>query len=102
MAVFACPIRAVKWNVLPSPGALSTQIWPSIICTSRKEMVSPRPVPSYFRVIELSACVKASKIASCFSGAMPIPVSRTVKCSKMLSLSAGLDGNSQPPPRPVP
>jgi hypothetical protein len=43
-------------------------------------MVNPRPVPPYFRVVELSAWANGSKMwASLFSG-MPMPVSRTVKC----------------------
>ena len=39
------PKLAVKLNVLPSPGALSTQIRPCIIDTSVDEIASPRPVP---------------------------------------------------------
>jgi hypothetical protein len=38
---------AVKWNVLPLPGSLSTQTPPPISSTRRVEMVSPRPVPPY-------------------------------------------------------
>ena len=41
------PKRAVKWNVLPAPGSLSTQIRPPISSTSCAEMVRPRPVPPY-------------------------------------------------------
>ena len=72
----AAPNRAVKWNELPRPGALSTQIRPCIASTRRAEMVSPSPVPPYWRVMEPSAWENASKISFCFSGAMPMPVSR--------------------------
>ena len=68
-------------NVLPWPGALSTQIRPPINSTSCVEMVSPRPVPPYLRVVDPSACVKASKIIRCFSVGMPMPVSRTANCT---------------------
>ena len=39
---------------------------PFIFSTRRVDIERPRPVPPYFRVVELSACVKASKIAPCF------------------------------------
>ena len=44
-------------------------------------MARPRPVPPNRRVVDPSACLKASKIVSCFSGGMPMPVSVTAKCS---------------------
>ncbi len=72
--------RAVKWNVLPWPSWLSTQMRPSIIWTRRLAMVKPRPVPPNLRVKEPSTWVNASKINACFSAGMPIPVSRTEKC----------------------
>ena len=59
------------------PGVLSIQIRPPIISTSFREMVSPSPVPPCFRVVDMSAWVKAwNSFAHC-SGVMPIPVSRT-------------------------
>ena len=58
---FATAKLAVKWNVLPLPASLSTQRRPPISCTSCDEMVRPSPVPPYVRVVEPSACVKASK-----------------------------------------
>ena len=61
----ARPNRAVKWNVLPWPTSLSTQMRPPIRSTSCAEIVSPRPVPPYLRVVELSACANGSKIAAC-------------------------------------
>ena len=68
---------AVKWNVLPSPGTLSTPISPPIIAMSRSEIARPSPVPPKFRVVEPSACTNGWKIARCFSRGMPMPVSRT-------------------------
>ena len=44
-------------------------------------MVSPRPVPPYLRVIDVSSCSNARKIFACFSGGMPMPVSVTAKRS---------------------
>ena len=71
------PSRAVKWNVLPSSGSLSTQIRPPISSTSVDEIARPRPVPPNWRVVEPSACLNGSKIACCLSGGMPMPVSLT-------------------------
>ena len=60
--------RTVKWNVVPCPGVLSTQMRPPIICDERRtEMVRPSPVPPYVRVMEPSAWLKASKIIACLS-----------------------------------
>jgi len=39
-------------------------------------MVSPRPVPPYFRV-EPSPCENASKMVFCWSSGIPMPVSDT-------------------------
>ena len=58
----------MKWNVLPRPDSLSTQMRPPISSTSCGEMASPRPVPPYLRVVELSACANASKISSLLVG----------------------------------
>ena len=54
-ACFCKPKRAVKWNTLPRLLSLSTQIFPDIIRTRRAEIERPRPVPPYFRVVEVSA-----------------------------------------------
>ena len=78
---FCKPNRAVKWNVLPRPTWLSTHTRPPINSASCAHIASPRPVPPYFRVVEVSACAKASKILFCFSIGMPIPVSVTEKCN---------------------
>ncbi len=69
--------RTEKPKVLPSPGALSRVIAPPMSDTRRAQMVSPSPVPPYSRVVELSACEKASNTRWCFSRGMPMPVSRT-------------------------
>lgn len=60
----------VKMNVLPLPGSLCTLIEPPISITSCWTMESPRPVPPYLRVVELSACSKAWKnsTSTTFSG----------------------------------
>ena len=73
--------RTVKWKSLPRPSSLSTQIRPPIIRTRRFEIVSPSPVPPYFRVVELSACANGSKINSRLFSGIPMPVSETVKCT---------------------
>ena len=52
----------------PRPGSLSTQMRPPISSTSRAEMARPSPVPPYFRVVEPSACAKASKISALLLG----------------------------------
>src|SRR5882724_10066231 len=74
---------------------LSTQIFPCIASTRRAEMVRPRPVPPNVRVLEPSACEKASKIIFCLSCGMPIPVSRTEKCRRNRSWFLGLNGYLQ-------
>src|SRR6185437_3350213 len=42
---FCAANSAVKWNVLPTPGWLSTQMRPPISPTRREVIASPRPVP---------------------------------------------------------
>ena len=64
-AASATSNAAVKWNVLPAPGSLSTQMRPPISCTSVAEIASPRPVPPNRRVVEPSAWLNASKIVAC-------------------------------------
>jgi len=59
------PNLAVKKNVEPLPGSLSTHIRPPIMSTMRVQIVRPNPVPPNFLVVELSAWEKALKIACC-------------------------------------
>ena len=66
-------------NVEPWPGVLSRPRRPPISSTSWRQMVRPRPVPPYFRVVDASAWVKALKRRSWSTGAMPGPVSETSK-----------------------
>src|SRR5690348_15853593 len=47
--------RTVKWKVLPTPSALSTQMRPPIRWTSRAQMASPSPVPPNLRLMLVSA-----------------------------------------------
>ena len=51
------PSQAVKKNVVPTPGSLSSQMRPPINSTSRRQIVRPRPVPPCLRVVDMSACV---------------------------------------------
>ena len=53
--------RAVKKNVVPAPGSLSKVRSPPMSCASRRLIASPRPVPPYWRDVELSACMNAPK-----------------------------------------
>ena len=77
--------RPFARRVLPRPGSLSTVSCPSMSAISRAAMVRPRPVPPYFRVVDVSSCSKARKIAACFSRGTPMPVSRTEKRSQASS-----------------
>ena len=61
----ATPTTAVKRNVLPSPGRLTTLMTPPITATSRAQMARPSPVPPKRRVVDASAWLKASKICCC-------------------------------------
>ncbi len=58
------PDREVK--VLPTPGSLSSQMRPPMSSTSRRQIVSPRPVPPCLRVVDMSACVNGwNSFADC-------------------------------------
>src|SRR6266571_2666989 len=67
----------VTVNVEPCPGVLVTMMSPPQAATSFRQIARPRPVPPYWRVVDWSACEKASKIVASFSGEIPIPVSFT-------------------------
>ena len=92
--------RAVKWNVLPCPSSLSTQIRPPISSTSRLVIASPSPVPPKRRVVELSACVNASKIRSRLAAGCRRPVSRTTMWSIDRRPPRSACARRAPPPRP--
>ncbi len=51
---------------------------PSSFASSR-DMESPNPVPPNLRLVEPSACWKASNMRCCFSGGIPRPVSTTAR-----------------------
>jgi hypothetical protein len=58
-ACLACSLTmtgSVKENVDPWPTIDSTQIFPPCISIMRFEIASPKPVPPFFFVTELSAC----------------------------------------------
>ncbi len=69
-------------NVEPRPGSDSTPMRPPIRSMMRLQIARPKPVPPYSRVVEASACAKERNRRACWSGAMPIPVSRTWKRSR--------------------
>ena len=67
------------------PERLDTPQSPPMSATSWPLMASPRPVPPYFREVDVSAWTKGWKIVSSLSGAMPSPVSDTSKRTHGLS-----------------
>src|SRR5947207_1937279 len=67
----------VTKKVAPCPIAESTQILPPCIWMMRRAIVSPRPVPPFFLVAELSACANSPKIFAWSDGSLPGAVSRT-------------------------
>ena len=75
------PNRAVKWNVLPRPTSLSTQIRPPISSNEPRRDRQPEARPAVLaggRAVGLGE--RRRRRLRCFSGGMPIPVSRTAKC----------------------
>ena len=84
----------VKWNVLPLPGSLSSQMRPPSSATRFVEIARPRPVPPYLRVVEPSAWMNGLKIAACCSCGTPMPVSDTLNRStaSTVCLRLGFDG----------
>ena len=52
---------------------------PPISATIRFEMLRPRPVPPYLRVVDESTCVKLSKMVPILSLGIPMPVSEIEK-----------------------
>ena len=75
LLLFASPPQNKK--VVPSPfSGLRPDMSPHQAAIFR-QIDKPRPVPPYFLVVVPSACLKASKIVSHLSSAMPIPVSLT-------------------------
>lgn len=61
------------------PSKESTSILPPSRVASSRQIVRPRPVPPYLRLVVPSACWNASKMLSSLEAAMPIPVSLTAK-----------------------
>jgi hypothetical protein len=60
-------VRVESKHAAASHLALDRDV-PPIRATSCVQMVRPRPVPPYIRVLEPSAWLKGSKIRACFSG----------------------------------
>ena len=96
------PSRAVKWKTLPAPTSLSTHSRPPIRDTSCTEIVSPSPVPPYLRVVDVSACVNASKIASAGPQGCRSPCPAPRSAAERLLPPARPPGSRPPPPRPAP
>ena len=69
--------ETVNANVLPSPAVLLASSSPPMRSLSSREIASPSPLPPYRRVVETSACWKASKIVSSLCASMPMPLSET-------------------------
>ncbi|MNV47180.1 hypothetical protein D3C71_1390390 [compost metagenome] len=85
---------------VPSPGTLCSVSVPCIIATSRWQMLRPRPVPPYWRLVAASACANGANSRSRCSGEMPIPVSRTVRrsrCAPSVSVSSTVNAMSTSP-----
>ena len=61
-----------RWNVVPAPGSLSTQIFPLCASTTSFTIFVPRPVPPFLVLTAL-----AEKRRSRISGGIPRPVSAT-------------------------
>ena len=74
--------RSSSQKVEPSSIRLSTPTRPPISSASSLTIARPRPLPPWRRVLEASTWVKASNTESNWSGAMPMPVSRTSKRSR--------------------
>ncbi len=70
-------LGSVNLNVEPLPTSLSTVMFPPNFSIYAFEIESPKPAPSYPLDMDVSACRKRSKIISCISGLIPIPVSQT-------------------------
>ena len=85
-------------NSDPAPGRDDTVMAPPSSRASSRLIDRPRPVPPYLRLVVPSACWNASKIMASLSGAMPIPVSRTVKAT----IGRGSSGRPVAPRGPGP
>jgi hypothetical protein len=67
----------------------------------RLEIARPRPVPPKRRLIDASVWLNDRKSLSMLSGGMPIPVSRTVKCSSIWPSSDGFAASAISATRPA-
>src|ERR1019366_4437212 len=69
----SCACGRKMWNAVPPPGAWSAKMKPPCWVRTCRATANPSPVPE--RLVVKSG----SKICSSISGAMPLPVSRTVR-----------------------
>ncbi|MNF99744.1 hypothetical protein D3C84_826570 [compost metagenome] len=74
-------------NLLPIFVSLSSSILPPNKSESPRLIDNPKPVPPYLRLVEPSACWKASNMMFCFSLEIPIPVSEISKATTASALS---------------
>src|SRR5690606_22917775 len=81
----------VTSNVLPLPHSLSTPIRPPISSASRRQIASPRPVPSCLRARPLSTCRNGSNKFSRSAALMPGPVSEMRTLSEGFPVTASQD-----------
>src|ERR1039457_4488692 len=78
---------AVNQNVEPSLTLLRNPIFPPIISTNCLAIDSPRPVPPYLRVVDVSAWTNDENNAAPWAGRIPIPVSAMEKRRVALPVS---------------
>ena len=90
-----------KRKVEPTPGALLTEMDPSIMSDSSLQIANPRPAPLCARDFDESACLKRSKRTawSCFE--IPIPVSLTSSVSLSCPFSSSTSMLTATTPRCV-
>ena len=69
----------VTSNRVPLPNSLFTSIKHPMLTASDRAMGSPSPAPSNRRFVDPSAWLNGSKIVVSCTGAMPIPVSETIR-----------------------
>ena len=72
------PRQSENSKVLPAPATLLTEMLPPIMLTRRRQIDRPSPVPPNWRVVEVSACSKASKIDSHLPAGMPMPMMQKI------------------------
>ena len=87
----ATEIGSSTTNVLPlpTPSLRAATVPP---CNSTMLFTSASPIPSPPRILssDVSACTKGSQMTERFSGAMPMPESRTLSTARLASRSSAI------------